>query len=143
MKTIRIKYFFIMPKQKITIIAATVLVLIGGAVFFNNQKEGNDSFSGSGVLSPIQEVYAALPEQAKPFYYQQSEGLTKPVPERLVELDQLTIGCFGADTIMQMSPDDTNLGGQCCGVLKDIEAYEAQLPALHAFIEENGNIDQT
>lgn len=82
-----------------------------------------------------------MPEQAKPFYYQQSEELTKPVPERLVELDQLTIGCFGADIIMQMSPADTNLGGQCCGVLKDIEAYEAQLPALRTFIEENGNID--
>jgi hypothetical protein len=103
----------------------------------NQQKEETTEIG----INPIQTVYAALPEQAKPFYYQQSDGLINPVPERLVELDQLTIGCFGTNTIMQMSSTDTNLGGQCCGVLKDIEAYEEQLPVLHQFIEENGNIE--
>lgn len=132
-----------MSNQRIQFIISTITILaIGGFFVFNQTKFGQEESKKTEIsINPIQTVYAALPERAKPFYYQQSDGLTKPVPERLVELDQLTIGCFGTKTIMQMSSTDTNLGGQCCGVLKDIGAYEEQLPALHSFIEENGSIE--
>ncbi len=125
-----------MDNKKAQFIIGAIAILAIGGLFIFQQKGDSTEVN----INPIQAVYAALPERAKPFYYQQSDRLTKPVPERLVELDQLTIGCFGTNTIMQMSSTDTNLGGQCCGVLKDIEAYEKQLSALHNFIEENGNI---
>lgn len=131
-----------MKKKKTQFIIGTIAILIVGGLFVFQEKPNQQKEETAKIgINPIQTVYAALSEQAKPFYYQQSDGLTKPVAERLVELDQLTIGCFGTNTIMQMSSTDTNLGGQCCGVLKDIGAYELQLPALYNFIEENGNID--
>ena len=102
-------------------------------MFFGN----NDKITGNS----ISDVYASLSPQAKSLYFRQSEELTKPVPERLVELDELTIGCFGPSKILQKSTSDTNLGGQCCGALKDFKAYELQLEALHDFVEENGNIE--
>jgi hypothetical protein len=93
-----------------------------------------------GASNEITEVYAMLSPQAKSLYYKQSEELTKPVADRVVELDQLTIGCFGSSKILGMSTDDTNLGGQCCGILKSEEAYNTQMQALDKFIRENGNI---
>lgn len=128
-------------KKTQLIIGAIAILVIGGLFLFQKKPNQQNDETTEVSINPIQTVYAALPERAKTFYYQQSEGLAQPVAERLVELDQLTIGCFGTNTIMQMSSTDTNLGGQCCGVLKDIEAYEEQLPALLNFIEENGDIE--
>lgn len=112
-----------------------LVVIVIGKLFAHQESEANSA----DYYDPIKAVYAALPDKAKSLYYEQSEGLTKPVPQRLVELDQLTIGCFVPSAVMQMPAIDKNLGGQCCGVLKDIEAYELQLKALHAFIEGFGN----
>lgn len=111
------------------------LILLSVAVLFFFGGQGKQAGG-----SDIQEIYDSLPAQAKRLYFQQSEQLTEPVAERLVELDQLTIGCFGPQTIRQMSSEDTNLGGQCCGVLKDFRAYELQLEALGHYIEKNGDI---
>lgn len=124
-----------MKKNTYIIFVVFVLLLF---VIFSNQNTTNE---GKINQNEITAVYASLSPQAKSLYFQQSEKLTKPVPERLVELDELTIGCFGPSMILQMFEFDTNLGGQCCGALKDFDAYEIQLVALHSFIEENGNID--
>ena len=92
--------------------------------------------------SPIQEAYDALKSPtAKKLFYDQSDGLTKEVPARLVELDEKTIGCFGASQVMSMSENDPNLGGQCCGALKNEEQYLAQLEVLSDFIERHGSVD--
>lgn len=119
------------------IIGATATLIIGGIFVFKNP----DSPVAQVAINNVHAVYETLSPQAKALYYQQSDKLTKSVPERLVELDELTIGCFGPSKIQSMSTSEGNLGGQCCGVLKDFGAYEIQLEALHAFIEENGNID--
>ncbi len=110
----------------------TVTILLAAWFFF---------FSPGVEADPIKKQYDLLSTPAaKKLYFAQSEGLTKAVPQRLVELDQKTIGCFEAEKIMAMSSSD-RLGGQCCGVLKDFESYELQLEALSDFIEKNGNID--
>src|SRR3989338_3554055 len=97
----------------------------------------NENLSDDDIIK----AYNALPEQAKQLYFQQSDELTKAVPERLVELDKLNIGCFGPSTIIGMSSSEMNLGGQCCGALKNLDAYDAQLLALKNFIDENGALD--
>lgn len=119
-------------------------MLIVVAVFMGVPKlfeSGKEKILEINADEDIASVYASLSPQAQKLYLKQSDNLAKPVPERLVELDQLKIGCFGSQNVMQMSASDTNLGGQCCGTLQDIEAYEVQLQALETFIEENGNID--
>lgn len=124
-----------MAKNKIrkgvilNIIVGIVIVIVAGIFFYSRQNSKGDTESND-------EIYASLSPQAQQLYFKQSDSLTKPVSQRLIELDQLTIGCFGADTVMQMSSSEPNLGGQCCGVLKDINAYEIQLQALHDFIKE-------
>lgn len=89
----------------------------------------------------ILNTYYSLSPQAQKRYYVQSDELTTKVPERLVELDELTIGCFGPQKVLGMSKEEGNLGGQCCGTLTSHEAYEAQLHAIEQFIAENGNLD--
>ncbi len=116
-------------------------VLIAGWIVLG--REGSPAghtgpFEAKSAQVAIHAQYLALPEHAKGLFWQQSEGLTKPVDERLVALDQLTIGCFGPGTVARMSPAATNLGGQCCGVLRDAGAYEVQLSALAEFIETHG-----
>jgi hypothetical protein len=127
-------------KKTFVYLVVGVLILIG-IVYFNNQSPNVTGNVVKEGLSEREVVYSSLSPQAKALYYKQSEGLTKEVPERIVELDELKIGCFGTNTIMQMSESDTNLGGQCCGALKDIGSYEVQLRALNKFIEENGDIE--
>ncbi len=126
-----------MKKNLYIIIGVAAALLVIGMFFFNQ----NNGHVVETSQNQITEVYASLSPQAKALYFQQSDELSKPVPERLVELDELKIGCFGPNTILQMSSSDENLGGQCCGVLKSFEAYEIQLDVLKHFIEENGNID--
>jgi len=121
--------------KKIVFIIVTILVLTGAIVTYKNLQKQSTPVSANA----IERIYNELPPQAKNLYYQQSEKLTKKVPERLIELDSLTIGCFGTEGIMQMSTDDTNLGGQCCGTLKDIKAYDLQLETLKTFINTNEN----
>lgn len=115
--------------------AALALVGIVAAVLVTQ------SLVSEGPVSEIEAVYDSLPGSAKSLYFAQSEQLTRPVDERLVELDQLRIGCFGPGTVMRMGADETNLGGQCCGALTDAEAYEVQLEALSNFIEDNGALE--
>jgi len=101
-------------------------------LFSNNEASAN----------PIEEAYNALKTpSAKKLFYDQSEQLTKEVPKRLIELDEKTIGCFGPSKIMQMSALEGNLGGQCCGALKDIESYDLQMQVLEEFIEDHGSIE--
>ncbi len=133
-----------MKDNKKLIIISGVIVFIALGIFMGAPKLyglEKEQILERNAEESVATVYASLSSQAQKFYMKQSDGLKKPVPERLVELDQLTIGCFGPENILQMSPADTNLGGQCCGVLKDVEAYEVQLKALERFIDENGNID--
>jgi len=136
--------------NKIYVAIALILVaIIVAFIFF----PGKSNLSGATIASTpdensqslnqedsILDTYNMLSPKAKALYFEQSAGLTKEVPERIVELDQLQIGCFGPDTIAQL-PTDTNLGGQCCGALKNVEEYEIQLKVLDQFIEEHGNID--
>jgi len=124
-----------MGKQSIIIILL-IIALAGLGIRHIGQLSNNSIQGGS-----ITEVYESLPKQAQALYYKQSDKLTEPVPDSLVELDKLTIGCFGPKTIMKMSPEEDNLGGQCCGTLKDIESYEIQLESLSSFIKKNGNIE--
>jgi len=133
-----------MEQNKKIILAGTVAFILAVGLFFGLPKlyeSGKEQVLESRADESIASTYASLLPQAQKLYMKQSDGLTKPVPERLVELDELKIGCFGPQNVMQMSSADSNLGGQCCGVLTDIEAYEVQLQALEKFIEENSNID--
>jgi hypothetical protein len=118
-------------------VTLTMVAVVGGYFAYQNP----DSKVAEVTINETHAMYESLSPQAKALYYQQSNELTKPVPERLVELDQLTIGCFGPSKILSMSTAEGNLGGQCCGALKDFGAYEIQLESLRNFIEENGNID--
>lgn len=127
-----------MKKTYIFSILGSAIVVVGGFFTFKNTDSGDIPME---VNQEIQAVYETLSPQAKALYYQQSNELTKPVPEHLVELDELTIGCFEPSKIASMSTDEENLGGQCCGALKNLEGYEIQLEALHIFIEKNDNID--
>jgi len=88
----------------------------------------------------VRAKHDSLSPKAQKRYYKQTQGLTVPVPDRLAELDELTIGCFGPSSVLSMNPSGESLGGQCCGTLSSYEAYELQLQALHRFIAENGNL---
>jgi len=128
--------------RHIIITGLCVMIIAGVFVALAARQNDKTSLPDESIAgSSIGEAYSRLSPQAKKLYMEQSDGLTKPVPQRLVELDQLTIGCFGPQRVMQMSNADSNLGGQCCGTLTDIEAYEIQLKALQRFIGKNGNID--
>ncbi len=134
--------------KKYLFIWVIALITILGFLFFRGTPDGTTDHGAAdrmttGVVAEdnIMNIYNSLSPQAKALYFKQSEELTKPVPERIVELDELTIGCFGPAQVLQMSTEDTNLGGQCCGALKDAEAYNVQLKALDRFIEKNGNVD--
>jgi len=132
--------------KKYVIAGLLVVALIAGFSFFSSGLSGattvstTDGPSNLNQENSIQDTYNSLSPKAKALYFDQSEELTIPVPERIVELDQLQIGCFGPDAISQLSTD-TNLGGQCCGALKDGKAYEIQLQVLEKFIEDHGSID--
>lgn len=126
--------------------AVLAIAFIGLVSSHLGQKAGGGPGSTSMSIpkaeaNPIVALYNTLPPEAQKFYYEQSKKLTQAVPERLVELDQLTIGCFAPSRVLAMSPSEPNLGGQCCGILKDFESYELQLKTLHRFIAENGAND--
>jgi hypothetical protein len=110
--------------KRTLIIAGIIILFIAGILLFGDKTSAN----------LIEERYNSIQNPtAKALYYTQSEKLTKEVPERLIELDEKVIGCFGPSRIMQMS-DDEKLGGQCCGALKDIKSYDLQIEILDAFI---------
>ncbi len=114
--------------NKDLIIVLCLILLIAVFLIFKNyeKKDLKDN--------PIVERYNKLSTAtAKKLYYEQSEGLTKSVDDRLILLDELTISCFGADNVLRMSDTDKNLGGQCCGVLKSVHMYEEQLKALEEY----------
>ncbi len=115
--------------KKFFLVLGIALVLLIGVVALRSGKKDGDA------------VYNSLSPHAKKLYFEQSDKLTKDVDPRLVELDQLTIGCFGANKIMQMKDTDPNLGGQCCGVLQSIDAYNEQLAALDQYIKDHGDLD--
>lgn len=117
------------------------IVLISMLSYQTGKNTGGSSATMDTSKNPIMKVYNSLSPRAQALYLKQSNNLTKEVPPRLVELDSLNIGCFGPKNVLAMAETDTNLGGQCCGNLKDAESYETQLDALHSFIAENGNND--
>lgn len=118
-------------------IGGSLITIIIGSGIFLLQRGNNPPVAEA---NEIVKIYQSLTPKAQSLYYEQSEELTKAVPDRLVELDLLTIGCFAPSKVTNMSVDEPNLGGQCCGVLKDADAYEIQLKALERFIANNGNI---
>ena len=124
------KKFTITLNKNLLIIFVVIIVAVGLIFVFTGKGNGNGK-------SKINSVYESLSPQAKSLYYQQSDGLTREVDSRLVELDQLTIGCFGANKIMQMKESDPNLGGQCCGALKNADQYRIQLSIIKDFLEEH------
>jgi len=91
--------------------------------------------------NPIIATYKRLSPQAQALYYKQSDELTKSVPDRLVELDEKNIGCFGPKQVLAMSTSEENLGGQCCEALTSFEAYKLQLKAIERFMQEHGGED--
>ncbi len=105
------------------------------------QKMMEKQSSNTPEASAIDKIYKGLSPQAQALYYKQSHALTQAVPERLVELDEKTIGCFGPKQILSMSTTEGNLGGQCCGALMNVEAYNVQLDAIQDFVEENGGAE--
>jgi hypothetical protein len=60
----------------------------------------------------------------------QSENGQNPVPETLQHLDGLTITCNGPADVMKLPDNFTDLGGQCCGALKNVSEYNAHLAGL-------------
>jgi len=104
-----------------------------------DKERKNDT--GGSASTEIERIYNALSPQAKSLYHKQSKGLTKPVAARIVELDKKTIGCFGPKQVLSMSKAEKNLGGQCCGALTNIEAYQIQLETIEHFVVKNGGRD--
>jgi hypothetical protein len=115
------------------------IVLISMFAYQAGNNTADNALKEPEEQNPILQVYKSLSPQAQALYYKQSAELTKAVPERIIELDEKTIGCFGPKKILSMSTADENLGGQCCGALMSFEAYELQLEALARFIEKNGS----
>jgi hypothetical protein len=72
--------------------------------------------------------------QSKNYLLQvQSKNFITPVDPILRHLDNLTISCNGLKDIMQLPDNFTNMGGQCCGVINDIEKYNSQIEGLKKF----------
>jgi len=128
-----------MTKNPFFYLSAGLLIFIIAFISFQAGKTTTSTpEETAGEINPILAVYDELSPSAKALYFKQSEGLTKPVPDRLVELDKKTIGCFGPSQVLAMNSNAENLGGQCCGALTDANAYELQMKTLSAFIDENG-----
>jgi len=125
-------------KNPFFFVSIGLLVVIVGFGSFQMGKQADDSDDAQEEVSPIVAVYNKLSPKAKALYFKQSKELTQPVHERLVELDEKKIGCFGAESILGMATSDKNLGGQCCGTLTNHEAYAIQLNTIQQFIEKNG-----
>lgn len=123
-------------KKKNNMLFLAIIVIIVIAAFWKfSPKEDQLSIE-------LKKQYDSLPtETAKRLFLQQSKTFTQSVDPALVELDKLTIGCFGPQKVMSLSSQDSNLGGQCCGALHNAQAYKEQLEALDLFIKENGNLD--
>lgn len=125
-------------RKELTLIGLSLSIIL--LLIFVNYSRTKSSINNFEESNKIDKIYNSLPQRARALYYVQSDNLNNEVPERMIELDKLTIGCFGTNTIMRMSDYDTNLGGQCCGTLMDIEDYNIQLKELQEFIKQNGNI---
>ena len=116
-----------------------LVIIVGFSAFQAGKQNTGNARSVQEEDNPIMAVYRTLSPQAQALYFKQSKQLTQPVPDRLVELDQKTIGCFGPTQVLAMTSSSENLGGQCCGALTDAKAYELQMKVLSAFIDENGS----
>jgi hypothetical protein len=126
--------FFYITMSLALVIVGTLSYKLGQGTTVGLQMDSTET-------NPIVALYNTLSPQAKALYFKQSDNLTKPVPTRLVELDQKTIGCFGPSQVLSMTSNDENLGGQCCGALTNFKAYELQLQALSTFIDTHGGGD--
>ncbi|PIQ76304.1 hypothetical protein COU78_02165 [Candidatus Peregrinibacteria bacterium CG10_big_fil_rev_8_21_14_0_10_49_24] len=126
-------------KNPLAYLAVGLVILIVGFLSFQASKKSEPMQQDEN--NPIVTAYQKLSPQAQALYYKQSAKLTKPVPDRLVELDEKTIGCFGPKQVLAMSTSEDNLGGQCCGTLTSFEAYELQIKAIERFVQEHGGAD--
>jgi hypothetical protein len=128
-------------KLKIYLSISIFLIVISiFSLFFILDKEKTNIRNNYDSSEASFSVYHSLSPTGKALFEQQSKNFKKEVPERLVALDNLTIGCFGPQTLDKFSSETKNLGGQCCGALKKIESYDLQLDALKEFIEYNGEL---
>lgn len=129
------KFTISLNKNVLISVVVGILVILG-VVFALTGKGSNGKETTDSIVQVYESLSRTNPNAAK-LFFEQSDRLTKEVDPRLIELDQLTIGCFGPDKIMQMKETDPNLGGQCCGSLKNAEQYKIQLGVIEDFIEEH------
>lgn len=109
-----------------TISLIITLFLIIGIIFYNNM--------GISHRNPLEKQYDLLANPtAQKLFFEQSNSLKDEVDPKLVQLDELNIGCFGPSQVLDMDDNDKNLGGQCCGALKSLHIYEEQVKALEKY----------
>ena len=130
--------------NKTTLYAISIAIVgtgIVAGIFFLDQKplvgHGYDTvLSTVSTNQSIPSIGACTGPlgQSKNYLLQvQSKNFTTHVDPILQHLDNLTISCNGPKDIMQLPDNFTNMGGQCCGVVNNIEKYHRQIEGLKKF----------
>lgn len=132
-----------MEKFKVPIAILVLAVIVGGSVLLKPiVPEANAQAAA---------VYKAIPtDSGKAIFMQQSANLTKSVDPRLADLDSQIISCDpSVDGLLSSTPvaggscvgkqtalattTGAYLGGQCCGPMKDLTEYDAELKNLQRY----------
>lgn len=136
-------------KRSAVLKVGALVVLFALAAYFLVLSQG--SAKNYGEKESLRQVYNSLSPTGKKLFFEQSEGLTKDVDQRLIYIDNLTItcggvkvenygpnsnpgsSCVGPGGVLNADGTGPNLGGQCCGVLKDVSVYEKHLEAMKKY----------
>ncbi|MHB8710002.1 MAG: hypothetical protein ACYC6X_00380 [Minisyncoccota bacterium] len=132
-----------MKKSDIPALVLAVAVLVGGFILV---KTGAPKANAQ-----LSATYNAIPTKSgKAIFLEQSANLTESVDPTLVDLDSQIISCNpNIDSLLGANPTaggscvagDTTLatttglylGGQCCGAMKDLTEYNAELKNLQQY----------
>ncbi len=138
-----------MANRNIILSLVAALLIIGGAVYVGSSKGG--TAANPLLHAQLAQAMEKIPTATgKALFNTQSENLTKEVDPTLVDLDSQIISC-GADVdgVMGSNPvaggscvagptnltsaDGKYMSGQCCGPMKDLTAYNAELQKMQLY----------
>lgn len=132
----------VIVSRRVVLMIVVVITMIGAITLL--------LVKSSDSKSSINQIYNSLSPTGKHLFYEQSNKLTTNVDPRLVYLDNLSISCggtrlaqyasgnlggscIGPSAFLNADGSGPNLGGQCCGALKNVSKYEAHLAAMKEY----------
>ncbi len=136
-------------KRNIILSIISAVIVIGGAVYVVTCKGG--TAENPLLHAQLAEAYEKIPTATgKALFKTQSENLTKEVDPTLIDLDSQIISCSpDVDGAMGSAPmaggscvagptnlttaDGMYMGGQCCGPMKDLKAYNEELEKMQKY----------